>query len=270
MAKNIKIGILGAAGRMGQMIAREVLARPESGGLLAHALEHDKSWALGRDIGEMLGAGPCGVKIAADKNAAFAACDVLIDFTSPEATEKHAVLAHQHKKALVVGTTGLSMVEEAALAAAAKAVPVLHSANMSIGVNLLLSLVEQAAALLGPEYDIEIFEAHHRLKTDAPSGTALALGQAAAKGRNISLNDALVPGRFGQIGPRVPGSIGISVFRGGDVVGDHTVTFAGTGERIELAHKASDRSLFAKGALHAALWLHNKPAGLYTMRDVLA
>lgn len=270
MEKNIKIGILGAAGRMGQMIAREILAHPENGGVLGAAVEHEKSWALGRDIGEMLGAGPCGVKITPDKDAAFSACDVLIDFTTPEATEKHAALAHQYKKALVVGTTGLTMTEEAALETAARAVPVLRSANMSIGVNLLLSLVEKAAALLGPEYDIEIFEAHHRMKTDAPSGTALALGQAAAKGRNISLNDALVPARFGQIGPRVPGSIGISVFRGGDVVGDHTVTFAGEGERVELAHKASDRSLFAKGAVRAALWLQDKPSGLYTMKDVLA
>lgn len=270
MDMKIRIGILGAAGRMGQMVAREILSRQDGACVLAAAVDHDKSWALGRDSGEMLGAGPCGVKISADKEGAFAACDVLIDFTTPDATERHAALAHLHKKALVVGTTGLSMVEEAALEAAAKNAPVLHSANMSVGVNLLLSLVEQAAALLGPEYDIEIFEAHHRLKTDAPSGTALALGQAAAKGRKISLNEALVPARFGQIGPRVPGSIGISVFRGGDVVGDHAVTFAGTGERIELSHKASDRSLFAKGALHAALWLHNKPAGLYAIRDVLA
>jgi 4-hydroxy-tetrahydrodipicolinate reductase len=140
---------------------------------------------------------------------------------------------------------------------------------MSVGVNLLVSLVEKAASMLGPEYDIEIFEAHHKHKIDAPSGTALALAQSAARGRGVKLEDALVPARYGQIGARPVGAIGMQVFRGGDIVGDHTVTFAGTGERIEFAHKANDRSLFAKGAVAAALWLGGKPAGLYSMHDVL-
>lgn len=264
----MKIGILGGAGRMGQMIAREILSKQHNC-TLAAAVEHKQSWALGKDIGGMLGVDPAGINITTDKNAAFKACDALIDFTSPEATVEHAGLAHQHGKALIVGTTGLSEVEHAALASAAQKAPVLQAANMSVGVNLLLSLVEQVAQKLNQEYDIEVFEAHHRHKVDAPSGTALALGEAAAKGRGIKFKDAFIPARLGQIGARVPGSIGISVFRGGDVIGDHTVTFAGVGECLELTHKASDRSLFAKGAVKAALWLKGKGPGLYSMRDVL-
>jgi len=269
----MKIGILGAAGRMGQMIARDILYRQadlKSGDcILASAVDHKGSWALGKDIGGMLGRSPANVNVTTDKNAAFAACDVMIDFTAAEAVTEHAGLAHQHGKAYVLGTTGLGAVEQAALQSAAKKAAILQAANMSLGVNLLLSLVEKVSGLLNNEYDIEIFDAHHRHKTDAPSGTALALGHAAAKGRGVKLEDAMVPARFGQIGARIPGAIGVSVFRGGDVVGDHTVTFAGPGERIELSHKASDRSLFAKGAVTAALWLKGKPPGLYSMKDVL-
>lgn len=241
----MKIGILGARGRMGKMISHEI-----------------QSGQHGATIG-------AEVDIGGNKDGAFKACDVMIDFTTPDACLDHAALANQHKKPLVVGTTGLSPVEEAALLAASKNTAVFYTANMSLGVNLLLSLVEQAAARLNAEFDIEIFEAHHRNKVDAPSGTALALGHAAAKGRGVKLDDAMVPARFGNTGARIPGSIGMSVFRGGDVVGDHTVTFAGLGERIELTHKASDRAIFAKGAVKAALWLKGKPAGLYSMRDVL-
>lgn len=263
----MKIGILGGAGRMGQMIAREILAQKKA--TLAAAVDHARSWAMGKDLGGMLGGDPCGVCVTSDKKAAFKTCDVLIDFTSPEAAAEHAALAAENKKGLVVGTTGLTAKEEDALRAAGEKTAVLYSANMSVGVNLLLTLVEQVARRLDPEYDIEIFEAHHKHKVDAPSGTAIALGHAAAKGRGVDLNDAMVPVRYGQIGARVPGSIGISVFRGGDVIGDHTVTFAGTGERLELTHKASDRALFAKGAVRAALWLHGKSPKLYSMRDVL-
>jgi 4-hydroxy-tetrahydrodipicolinate reductase len=264
----MKLGILGGAGRMGQMIAREILANDHGAKLFA-AVDHKKSWAIGKDMGGILGADPCGICVTTDKEAAFKACDVLVDFTTADAVTEHAALAHQHGKGLIVGTTGLGDKEMAAIKAAASKSPMLQAANMSVGVNLLVSLVEKAAAMLGPEYDIEIFEAHHRHKIDAPSGTALSLGHAAARGRGVRLEDAMVPARFGQIGARPVGAIGMSVFRGGDVVGDHTVTFAGTGERIEFAHKASDRSLFAKGAVKAAVWLHGKPAGLYTMRDVL-
>lgn len=238
----IKIGILGADGRMGKMLVQEIV----SGG---------QACVLGAAVGRM-----------SDKIAAFTVCDALIDFTAPSATAEHAAFAVQHKKPLVVGTTGLGAKEEEALAQAALRVPVLYSANMSLGINLLAALVEQAAARLGVDFDIEIFEAHHRNKTDAPSGTALLLGRAAAKGRGIALADTMTLDRQGV---RKAGDIGMSVFRGGDVVGDHTVVFAGNGERIELAHKASSRALFAKGAVQAALWLKNRPAGFYTMRDVL-
>jgi 4-hydroxy-tetrahydrodipicolinate reductase len=183
---------------------------------------------------------------------------------------EHAALANQNKKPLVVGTTGLTAVEEAGLTAASKNAPVFYSANMSVGVNILAVFIEQAAQRLkAEEYDIEIFEAHHKHKTDAPSGTALLLGKAAAKGRGVRLDDAMIPARFGQTGPRITGSIGMSVFRGGDVIGDHTVTFAGAGERIEFTHKASDRALFAKGAVRAAVWLAGQKPGLYAMRDLL-
>jgi 4-hydroxy-tetrahydrodipicolinate reductase len=238
----MKIGILGADGRMGQMIAREILSG-----------KHDA------EIGATVGRN-------GDKHAAFKACDVMIDFTAPAALSEHAALAGQHQKPLVVGTTGLGAAEETALAAAAKKTAVFYAANMSLGVNLLLSLVEQAAAKLGPDFDIEIFEAHHRHKIDAPSGTALALGHAAAKGRGVRLRDVMILDRAGK---RKEGGIGMSVFRGGDVVGEHTVTFAGLGERLELTHKASDRAIFAAGAVKAALWVKNQPAGLYSMRDML-
>ena len=241
----MKIGILGAKGRMGQMIAHEIL-----------------SGAYGAEIGAAVDQG-------GDAQSAFKTCNVLIDFTAPEASAEHAALAHQYQKPLVVGTTGLGAVEEAALKAAGQKTAVLYAANMSLGVNLLLSLVEQAASKLGTEFDIEIFEAHHKHKVDAPSGTALALGHAAAKGRGIKLDDAMIPARFGHTGARIAGSIGMSVFRGGDVVGEHTVTFAGMGERIELTHKATDRSIFAKGAIKAALWLVKQPPGFYTLRDIL-
>lgn len=264
----MKIGILGAAGRMGQMIAREILSK-QYNATLAACVDSPQSWANGKDIGGMLGLDPAGVTVTTDKEAAFQSCDVLIDFTTASATLDHAAMASAQGKKLVVGTTGLSPVEEAALATAAKKTAVLYSANMSVGVNILAAVVEQVAAKLNDEYDIEIFEAHHRHKIDAPSGTALLLGHAAARGRGVRLEDALVPARFGQIGARSAGQIGISVFRGGDVIGDHTVTFAAMGERLELGHKASDRSLFAKGAVKAALWLGDKPAGLYSMRNVL-
>lgn len=265
-----KIGILGAAGRMGQMIAKEILSGRHDGAQLCAGMEHDGSPALGKDIGTLCGFDACGINITSDRKAAFAACDVLIDFTTPAATMENAAAAHESGKALVVGTTGLGDVEMAALDSAAARAPVLQAANMSVGVNVLLSIVEQLAARLAPhEFDIEIFEAHHKHKVDAPSGTALALAEAAAKGRGVRLDEALVPARYGQIGPRPEGAIGMSVFRGGDVIGDHTVTFAALGERIEIGHRASDRALFARGAVRAALWLSGKPAARYTMWDML-
>ncbi len=269
-AKEVKIGILGAAGRMGQMIAREIFSGQFPGAKLVAAVEHNKSWAIGKDMGGIVGLEPCGVTVTLDKQAAFKTADVLIDFTNVDTTVEHAGLAYQTGKAYVLGTTGLTERERAAVTVATQKAPVLQAYNMSVGVNLLLSLIEETARRLGPdEFDIEIFESHHRHKVDAPSGTALAMAEAAANGRGVKLKDALVPARFGQIGARVPGSIGVSVFRGGDVIGDHTVTFAAMGERIELSHKASDRSLFAKGAVRAALFLAGKPAGSYAIKDML-
>lgn len=266
--KQVKIGVLGGAGRMGQMIAREILSGKHKAKLVA-ALEHKKSWAIGKDIGGILGLEPSGVTVTTNKDEAFHNSDVLIDFTTLEGTLEHAQLAFAHGKPLVVGTTGLTSTEMAAIKTAAKKAPVLQSANMSVGVNLLLAAVEHMASMLDEDYDIEIYEAHHRHKVDAPSGTAYALGVAAARGRGVKLEDAIIPARFGQIGARPAGAIGFAVSRGGDVVGDHTVTFAGMGERIELSHKASDRSLFAKGAVKAALWLAQQKPGFYAMKDVL-
>jgi 4-hydroxy-tetrahydrodipicolinate reductase len=256
----IKIGVLGAGGRMGTMIIREILSG-HYGAELGAAVEREGSAKIGSDAGG-------GVKFTTDKDAAFKACDVLIDFSASDACMDHAALAHQYQKPYVVGTTGLGKAEEAALVSASNKTAVFYTANMSLGVNLLMSLVEQAAAKLDAAFDIEIFEAHHRHKVDAPSGTALALGHSAAKGRGVKLEDVVVS-HMPSSGARASGTIGMSVFRGGDVVGEHTVTFAGLGERVELTHRATDRAIFARGSVKAALWLKGKPAGLYSMRDLL-
>lgn len=238
----VNIGVLGANGRMGRMLQQELAAGGAEAVLSAKAGRND------------------------DKSAVFAATDAVIDFTTPDALAAHAALAAQYGRALVVGTTGLDTAAQGALAEAAKKAPILQAANMSVGVTMLLALVEDAAQRLGADFDIEIFEAHHRHKVDAPSGTALALGHAAAKGRGLDFDRAKTVSRDGA---RAAGTIGFSVFRGGDVVGEHTVTFAGAGERVELAHKATDRAIFARGAIRAALWLTRQKPGLYTMRDVL-
>ena len=223
----------------------------------------------GQDAGALAGLEPLGVAIGQDAETLFAVSDVVIDFTSPETSLHHAEIAASTGKALVIGTTGLTPAESAAIAAAAKAAPIVWAPNMSLGVNLLLGLVEQAARALGPDYDIEILEMHHRLKKDAPSGTALGLGQAAARGRGISLEESSVRSRDGQIGARPEGTIGFATLRGGDVVGDHTVIFAGPGERLELSHKAADRKIYSRGALRAARWAVGQKPGLYGMKDVL-
>ena len=199
----------------------------------------------------------------------FTAADAVIDFSAPEHAVGLAGLAAMHRKILVSGTTGLNSTQKEALIRAGEHTKVVWSANMSVGVNLLMALVEHTAARLGPEADIEILEMHHRHKVDAPSGTALALGEAAARGRAVNLNEHWVKSRDGHTGARTPGSIGFATLRGGDVVGDHTVMFASAGERIELSHKAASRDIFAKGALVAAEWAAAKPNGFYTMRDVV-
>jgi 4-hydroxy-tetrahydrodipicolinate reductase len=225
---------------------------------------------LGRDAGAAAGGADRGVTITADPAVAIKSASVAIDFTLPGATAANLAACVACGCPLVIGTTGHDEQARREIERAATRIPVLMAPNMSLGVNLLLQLVEIAARQLDPDYDIEVFEAHHRNKKDAPSGTALALGAAAAAGREVALQDAAAYARHGNTGVRRRGDIGFSVFRGGDVVGDHTVTFAGTGERIELTHRASDRLAFARGALKAARWLVGRSPALYSMRDVLA
>lgn len=262
-----KIGIVGCAGRMGQMLMKEVL--DGAGFDLSGGSERAGGASVGKDIGELLGRGTLGLAVGDDARALFQASDVVIDFTTRDATVAHARLARELGKALVVGTTGLEPEHEAVLHEAATKVPVVYAPNFSVGVNLLMSLVEKVASILDPSYDIEIVEMHHRHKVDSPSGTALGLGRAAAAGRQVALSDVWVKQRDGIIGPRKAGEIGFATLRGGDVVGDHTVMFAAEGERVELTHKAQSRAVFAKGAVRAAGWAVGRKPGLYTMFDVL-
>lgn len=252
----MKIGVAGCSGRMGTLIVREILSGRWPGLELA-----------GGSVKPGFPA-PEGFFGTHDPDVLFTRSDAVIDFTEPEAAQRHIWLAAKHRKPYVLGTTGLGEAAEKELADAAREAPILYAANMSVGVTLLGALVEKAAAALGPEWDIEIFESHHRHKIDAPSGTALALGRAAAHGRGRTHPD-FTYARQGRTGERPAGTIGFSVARGGDVAGEHTVFFFGQGERIELAHRAADRALFAQGALRAAQWLENRAPGLYTMRDVL-
>jgi 4-hydroxy-tetrahydrodipicolinate reductase len=263
----MRIGIAGCAGRMGRMLMQTVLAT--DGASLAGGIERPGHGAIGADLGTLAGTAATGMAAGEDPALLFEASDAVIDFSSPAAVLEHARLAAEHACALVVGTTGLEASHRHALAAAADHVPVVVAANMSVGVTLLLGLTRRVAQVLSPDYDIEIVEMHHRHKVDAPSGTALALGAAAADGRGIELADASVRVRDGHTGPRPAGSIGFATLRGGDVVGEHTVIFAAEGERIELTHRASSRTVFARGAVRAALWCEGRAPGLYGMPDVL-
>jgi 4-hydroxy-tetrahydrodipicolinate reductase len=267
MADERRIGIVGAAGRMGRMLVRTV--SKTEGCVVAGATERAGTAELGRDVGELAGIGTLGLTLSDNVAAMFAAVDVVIDFTAPAATAAHAGLAASAGCALIAGTTGLEAEHRAALEAAAARVPIVWAPNMAAGVNLLFALTERVARALGPEFDIEIVEMHHRHKVDAPSGTALALGEAAAAGRSVALDAVRESGRDGITGARARGAIGFASLRGGDVVGDHTVVFAGAGERIELTHRAASREIFASGAVRAARWVAGKPAGLYGMKDVL-
>ena len=263
----MKIAIAGAAGRMGQMLIRQVSGTP--GCTLAGALEGPASNALGRDAGEVAGVGPKGVKIVSDAAAAIGAAQVIIDFTVPAATVAHAAIAAERGVAMVIGTTGLDPAQTALIHAAAKKVPIMWAANMALGVNILLALVEKTASMLDPSYDIEVLEMHHRHKIDAPSGTALALGRAAATGRKVKLEDVWRKSRDGHTGARPTGEIGFATLRGGEEVGVHTVYFAAAGERLELNHRSFSREGYALGAVTAARWLEGKAPGLYGMKDVL-
>ncbi|RYB02725.1 4-hydroxy-tetrahydrodipicolinate reductase [Lichenibacterium ramalinae] len=263
----MRLVVTGAGGRMGRMLVAAVQATP--GVMLSAALARAGSPALGQDAGMLAGLGPIGVPVTEDPLEAFVAADGVLDFTLPDATVHFAMLAAQARIAHVIGTTGLVAADLARLEAAARHAPLVRSGNMSLGVNLLAALVRRAARTLGTEWDIEIAEMHHRGKVDAPSGTALLLGEAAAEGRGTSLAEAAVRGRDGITGAREAGTIGFAALRGGTVVGEHSVVFAGDGERIELNHRAEDRSLFARGAVKAALWARGRRPGLYSMADVL-
>ncbi len=263
----IKIAVTGAAGRMGAAIISAIIRNPATE--LSGALEREGSPALGKDSGEIAGAGKTGVKITSDKAKAFKKADAIIDFSTPEATMKTVEDAIASRKALVVGTTGFSLHQREEIKELAKNGRIVMAPNMSIGVNLLLKLVADAARVIGHEYDIEIIEAHHRLKKDAPSGTALRIAEVIATTLERDLEKVAVYERKGIIGERRPEEIGIQTIRAGDIVGDHTVIFGCTGERLEITHKASSRATFAEGAVKAAVWVSSRENGLYDMQDVL-
>ena len=263
----IRIGITGAAGRMGRTLIEAIEEHP--GACLGAAFERPGSSLIGVDAGELCGRGRAGVCLQGSVAEALDAFDVLIDFSSPEATAAAAEVAARARKALVIGTTGLDATQQGVIHRAAIQVPVCQAANFSTGVNLSLVLLETAARVLGDTVDIEILEAHHRHKRDAPSGTALAMGEVVATALGRDLPAVAVYGREGQTGPRDRETIGFATVRGGDIVGDHTVMFAADGERLEISHKASSRMAFARGAVRAAVWLAGRSPGSYSMRQVL-
>ena len=267
MSGQLRIGVAGCKGRMGRTIVDAVQAA-EGARLAGGSARPDDAW-VGQDLGTLTGHGALDAPVVGDPVELVQRADAVIDFTTPELTVKHAELAAQAGITLVIGTTGLSDDQQEAIRRAARHVPVVQAPNMSLGVNLLLNLVQQVAAALDPNFDIEIAEMHHRHKKDAPSGTALALGRAAADGRRVVLDQVADRGRDGDTGERTPGNIGFAALRGGDVAGEHTVIFAGPGERIELSHKASSRGIFGQGAVKAALWARAQDPGLYSMQDVL-
>ena len=266
-SSNMRLVIAGAGGRMGRTLIQAVAAT--KGVTLAGAVEPPGSAVIGRDAGELAGLGSNGIKVTSDVAPLLRDADGLIEFTIPAASVALAELVASAGVVHVMGTTGHSAQEEAIVAKAASRAPIVKSGNMSLGVNLLAALVKRVAQTLGDDYDIEILEMHHNKKIDAPSGTALMFGRAAAQGRAVNLAQRSARGRDGMTGPRSAGDIGFASLRGGTVVGDHSVIFAGPAERIELVHRAEDRMIFARGALHAALWARGKKPGLYSMADVL-
>lgn len=269
MTEMIDIGVLGAEGRMGGAIIKALRAEPRA--RLTVAITYPESKNLGADASGPAGLSPCGVDLTSDIRSGLEACDVMIDFSSPQAAIDAALTMHDTRcHTLITGTTGYTPTEEKALLAASESVTLLKSGNFSLGVNMLEALVELAAARLpAKDWDVEISEMHHKHKVDAPSGTALMLGEAAAKGRNVDLSEKQVLSREGRGTPRESGQIGFSAMRGGGVTGQHSVYLASELEMLTLSHEAFDRSVFARGAVVAALWAHDKPKGLYSMRDVL-
>lgn len=264
----IKVAIAGAAGRMGRELV-EAITHSESDIAVSVATVRADDPALGVDVGLLAVGSALGVETVAELDSVLDNFDVLIDFTTPEATLQHLALCQQNRKAMVIGTTGFSELQHQRIANSGETIPIVFAPNMSIGVNLCFNLLEQAARVLGDDVDIEIIEAHHRHKKDAPSGTALKMGEIVAQALDRNLQQVALYGREGMGEERDRKTIGFSTVRAGDIVGDHTVIFAGLGERVEITHKASSRMTFAIGAVRAANWIADKDPGLYSMRDVL-
>jgi 4-hydroxy-tetrahydrodipicolinate reductase len=262
----MKIAIVGASGRMGRMLIESVL---KDGSVeLVAAIDQPGTSAVGKDAGELVGM-PCGVIVTADVEAGIAMADCLIDFTRPEGTLEHLAICRRHKVGIVIGTTGLDDAGKQAIADASREIPVVFAPNMSVGVNVVFKLLDMASRILAEGYDIEIVEAHHKHKIDAPSGTALRMGEVVAQALGRDLKECAVYGREGVTGERDPSTIGFATVRGGDIVGDHTVMYCGTGERVEISHKAGSRMPYALGSLRAARFLAGKSNGLFDMQDVL-
>ena len=265
--QTIKIGLPGGSGRMGRMLVREIANTTDL--VLAAASDHMNSSHIGLDVGDVAGIGSLGVVLTNDPSALFKSVNVVVDFTVPEASVKHAMMAAENTKAIVIGTTGLSIEQEEKIRQAAEKVAIVYCANTSVGVTLLTQVVEDISSKLATGWDIEILETHHHHKVDAPSGTALALGRAAARGRNVNF-DKVSDGINGvRVGARTQGNIGFATLRGGDVAGEHTVIFYGESERVEITHRANDRAIFARGALRAARFAATANPGFYDMNDVL-
>lgn len=263
----MKIGIIGAAGRMGRMLIEATLAHPDA--TLAAAVDMPGSSLIGADAGELVGQPACGVQLCDSLEQVVKDADVFIDFTVAAATERNIGICAAAGTRLVIGTTGLNAEQQATLRAASKRIAICYAPNYSVGVNLCFKLLEMAAAVLGDDVDVEVMEAHHRHKVDAPSGTALRMGEVVAQTLGRNLDDCAVYGREGHTGARDRNTIGFATVRAGDIVGDHTVLFASEGERVEITHKASSRMAFARGAVRAAHWLAERENGLYDMQDVL-
>ncbi|MBF0178962.1 MAG: 4-hydroxy-tetrahydrodipicolinate reductase [Magnetococcales bacterium] len=266
--EKIPVAIVGACGRMGRMLIQALQAHGGAARLVA-ATEHPTSPWVGQDAGEVAGVGPLGVAISRDPTVAFAPGQVVIDFTTPAATMVHLDLARDAGAPMVIGTTGLDAAGRGKIQAASVGIPIVFAPNFSVGVNLMFKIAALAAKALGDDFDVEIIEAHHRHKVDAPSGTALGLGKAIADALERNLQEVALYAREGHTGARDPRAIGFATVRGGDIVGDHTALFAGEGERLEITHRASSRMTFASGAVRAALWVSGKPPGLYSMGDIL-
>ncbi|RTL52964.1 MAG: 4-hydroxy-tetrahydrodipicolinate reductase [Rhodocyclaceae bacterium] len=263
----IRFALVGSAGRMGRTLIEAVLAAEDAE--LVAAIEQPGSPYLGKDAGELIGS-PCGVLVSSDLDAGLAKADCLIDFTRPEGTLVHLAACRKHKVGLVIGTTGFNAEQKKTIEAAAKEIPIVFAPNMAVGVNAVFKLLEMAARILNEGYDVEVIEAHHHHKVDAPSGTAIRMGEIVASALGRDLEECAVYGREGHTGPRPATQIGFSTIRGGDIVGDHTVLFAGVGERIEITHKSASRMSYALGSLKAARFMRGKASGLFDMQDVLA